>query len=91
MSTSAGRTDPLARSVLVTDEEIRVTLADGRSISAPLSWFPKLQAASPAARTHWELLGQGVGIHWPEIDEDLSVAGLIAGTRAPGSSDRGAA
>jgi hypothetical protein len=91
MSTSAGKADPLARSVLVTDEEIRVTRVDGRSISAPSSWFPKLQAASHAARAHWELLGHGVGIHRPEIAEDLGVAGSIAGNRARGSSDRGAA
>ena len=76
---------PLARTVLITDQEIRVTLSDGRAISAPLSWFPKLQAASPAARARWELLGRGVGIHWPEIDEDLSIAGLLAGNRAPGA------
>ena len=81
----------LARSVVVTDEEIRVALSDGRTITAPLRWFPRLQKATPAARARWELLGHGIGIHWPEIDEDLSVAGLIAGTRAPGASDLGAA
>jgi len=85
------RPGPLAQSVLVTDDEVCVALTDGRSISAPLDWFPRLRAASPAARAHWELLGHGVGIHWPEIDEDLSVAGLIAGNRAPGSTDGGAA
>ena len=58
-------------------------LADGRRISAPLSWFPRLAAASPEVRARWELLGDGEGIHWPEADEDLSVAGLLAGVRVP--------
>jgi len=91
MSTSPSKPIPRARSVAVTDQEIRVDLTDGRTISAPLSWFPKLHRASPTARARWELLGQGSGIHWPEIDEDLSIAGLLAGIRAPGASDRGAA
>lgn len=73
---------PLARSLRITDAELEVDLADGRRISAPLSWFPRLVAASPAARLHWELLGDGEGIHWPEADEDISVAGLLAGVRS---------
>jgi len=81
----------LARSVTVSDDEFRVALADGRSISVPLVWFPRLLQAAPSARNRWELLGDGEGIHWPEIDEDLSVAGLLAGSRAPDASDRGAA
>ena len=55
-------------------------LADGRTISAPLVWFPRLYQASKEQRENWELLGDGNGIHWPEIDEDLSVAGLLAVT-----------
>lgn len=82
---SSDRSDARARSVLLTDEDVRVDLTDGRSISAPLRWFPRLHAATPAERAVWELLAGGIGIHWPEIDEDLSVAGLIAGDRAPGS------
>lgn len=81
----------LARSVEVTDDELRVGLADGRSISVPLVWFPRLLHAPASARQKWELLGDGEGIHWPEIDEDLSVVGLLAGSRAPGSTELGAA
>ncbi len=68
-----------ARRVEVSDAEIVVELSDGRRISAPLTWFPRLLEASPAARNRWELLGDGEGIHWPEVDEDLSAAGLLAG------------
>lgn len=75
---------PLARSVKVSDEELIVGLADGRVISAPLVWFPRLLHASPAARYNWELLGDGEGIHWPHADEDLSVEGLLAGNRKRG-------
>lgn len=64
--------------VRVTDDALVVRLADGRELSVPLAWFPKLQAAPLAARQQWRLIGGGVGIRWPEIDEDLSVAGLLA-------------
>ena len=74
---------PLARSVRVSESELEVVLADGRRISAPISWFPRLAAAAPEVRSHWELLGDGEGIHWPEADEDLSIAGLLAGVRVP--------
>ncbi|MEO8275144.1 MAG: DUF2442 domain-containing protein [Thermoanaerobaculia bacterium] len=73
---------PLARRVEITDDELAVELADGRRISAPLVWFPRLLAADAAERQNWELLGDGEGIHWPSIDEDLSVAGLLAGARS---------
>lgn len=58
-------------------ERIHVRLADGREISAPLTWFPRLYQASDEQRRRWELIGRGVGIHWEEIDEDISVAGLL--------------
>ncbi len=74
----------LARDVEVTDDELRVGLADGRRLIVPLAWFPRLVAASPAERTNWQLLGDGEGIHWPAADEDLSVAGLLAGARGAG-------
>ncbi len=61
-------------------------LTDARTISLPLAWFPRLQNASAAARVRWELLGGGEGIHWPEADEDLSVAGLIARNRSRGAA-----
>lgn len=63
-------------------DRLHVDLADGRRISAPLDWFPRLLQATPAQRGNWELIGRGIGIHWPEVDEDLSVAGLLAGRRA---------
>jgi len=86
MSTLPIEVRPLARTVLVTDDELTVGLADGRAITVPLVWFPRLLRASAAARMNWELLGDGEGIHWPEADEDLSVAGLLAGNRAAGAA-----
>jgi hypothetical protein len=64
---------------------IRVDLADGRAILAPLAWYPRLLEASPAERANWEVAGGGFGIHWPSIDEDLSVEGLLRGAPAPGA------
>jgi hypothetical protein len=61
-----------------------VDLADGRTITVPLSWFPRLEKASPAQRANWRIAGGGFGIHWPDLDEDLSTAGLLRGARAPG-------
>jgi hypothetical protein len=69
----------LARHVHTTDDTLTVDLADGRSISVPLVWFPRLAHADPTARGTWEILGDGEGIHWPIVDEDLSVDGLLAG------------
>jgi len=80
MSTLAVELHPQAYNVKCTDEAIFVELLDGRTISAPLVWFPRLAQASKAQLEKWELLGDGEGIHWSEIDEDLSVAGLLAGT-----------
>ena len=57
---------------------------DGRNISVPLAWYPRLANATVAQRSHWEIAGAGYGIHWPEIDEDLSTEGLLRGARAPG-------
>jgi hypothetical protein len=59
-----------------------VRLEDGRRLHVPYSWFPRLEAATPLQRTHCQLIGSGIGIHWPDIDEDLSVEGLLHGTRA---------
>jgi hypothetical protein len=83
MSSSVVETNPRAQEVLVTEDELTVSLADGRRISVPLAWFPRLLHASPAQRSNWQLLGDGEGIHWPDIDEDLSVAGILRGTPAP--------
>ena len=86
MSTSPHEFRALARTVEVTDDELTVGLADGRTITVPLVWFPRLAQASAEARNKWELLGDGEGIHWPEADEDLSVEGLLAGNRANGAA-----
>ncbi len=75
-------TAPEAVSVEVTDAELTVALADGRRISVPLVWFPRLLQATAEQRARWELLGDGEGIHWPLVDEDLSVEGLLAGRRS---------
>jgi len=56
---------------------LRVTLADGRELAAPLEWFPRLRDAPPEQRLHWRFIGHGQGIHWPDLDEDISVAGLL--------------
>jgi hypothetical protein len=72
--------DARAKEVRITDDELEVVLADGRRIAVPLTWFPRLLHATREQRQKFEFLGEGVGIHWPEIDEDLSVAGLLRGT-----------
>lgn len=66
------------------EDTLRVDLLDGRSIIVPLAWYPRLLHATPSQRSNWELAGGGYGIHWPEIDEDLSVDGLLRGLPAPG-------
>jgi len=83
MSTSSVETHPRARGVLVTEDELMVVLTDGRRLAVPIAWFPRLMNATEPQRQNFELLGDGLGIHWPEIDEDLSVAGLLRGTPAP--------
>ena len=64
--------------VICTDDELIVTLADGRRVSVPLGWFPRLLRATPEQRARWRLLGGGVGLHWEELDEDISVRSLLA-------------
>ena len=70
---------PSALNVTVTPDTLSVDLSDGRTISAPLAWFPRLLNATPAERNKWRLIGKGHGIHWEAIDEDISVEGLLAG------------
>ena len=84
MSTLPVSNTPLARNVSCTSDELVVSLADGRVLSVPLAWFPRLLDATPDELSHWELLGNGEGIHWPDVDEDLSIEGLLRGTPAPG-------
>lgn len=86
MSTSAVEIEiSFVENVTVSDDTLTVDLSDGRSISVPLAWYPRLSHASLAERKHWHLIGRGVGIHWEDIDEDISVEGLLAG-KASGES-----
>lgn len=80
MSTLAVETDvPFAETVTVSDDTLGVNLSDGRTISVPLAWYPRLLHASSAERKRWRLVGRGVGIHWEDLDEDISIKGLLAG------------
>lgn len=88
MSSSTTET-PVVRveTVTITGDAISVELSDGRSISAPLAWYPRLMHGTPEERSNWRLVGQGTGIHWPALDEDVSVQNLLAG-KASGESQR---
>ena len=81
MSTRAVEVHALAQKVVFRDHEMIVSLVDGRTVSVPLEWFPRLARATRAQLEHYEILGDGEGIHWPDIDEDLSVEGMLPGTR----------
>ena len=70
---------PNAERVTVTEDTLSVDLSDGRTISVPLAWFPRLLQSTPEERNNWRLIGKGLGIHWQDIDEDISVEGLLAG------------
>ena len=74
--------DPQAMSVAVDDTTLTVELSDGRTISVPLAWYPRLLHASPAQRGNWRLIGGGEGIHWSDLDEDISVTALLTGKRS---------
>jgi hypothetical protein len=78
--------DIRVRDVAISEHELTVALMDGRSITVPLAWYPRLAAGTPAQRANWEMAGAGYGIHWPDLDEDLSTEGLLAGARAPRGS-----
>jgi len=77
-----------ARAVEFTSTELVVTLADGRKIATPLDWYPRLLRASPSERTRFEIMP--MGIHWPDLDEDLSIAGMLKGRRAGITRDKSA-
>lgn len=79
MSTLAVKFDDHAIDVSFTKDALHFVLADGREISAPLEWFPRLRDASVKDRDNWRLIGHGIGVHWPEIDEDISVSSLMRG------------
>ena len=80
MSTLAVETHPIAQDVEFTEDDLVVVLVDGRKVSVPLVWFPRLEKATKDQLENYELLGDGEGIHWPELDEDISVAGLLWGS-----------
>lgn len=80
MNTIRVNVEPLAVDASCTDAALRVVLADGREISVPLAWFPRLQKATAEQRKRWRLIGGGIGLHWEDVDEDISVASLLATT-----------
>ena len=71
-----------AQHVSLTGDALVVALVDGRTITVPLTWYPRLAHGTPAERANWRLIGEGEGIHWPDVDEDISVEGLLAGRRS---------
>ncbi|MEW6233907.1 MAG: DUF2442 domain-containing protein [Candidatus Omnitrophota bacterium] len=83
MSTSDVKPGERVKDVHFTEDAISVDLVDGRTISAPLAWYPRLLHAAPEQRENWRIAGGGYGIHWPDIDEDLSTEGLLRGAPAP--------
>lgn len=85
MTPSVPDAHPRAVDVATDDDHLVVDLSDGRRLSVPLAWFPRLLRASAQQRRNWRLVGDGQGIRWPELDEDLSVGGLLKGVTAPGS------
>jgi hypothetical protein len=83
MSTSGTELrEAVAQGVTANDEALIVDLADGRTITVPLAWFPRLTHGTPAERANWRRIGGGVGIRWPDLDEDISVESLLAGRRS---------
>jgi hypothetical protein len=80
MSMQAVEMHPLAQQVKFTEDDLIVSLVDGRTVSVPLVWFPRLAGAKKEQLENYEILGDGEGIHWPDIDEDLSIEGLLLGT-----------
>jgi Protein of unknown function (DUF2442) len=85
MSTSSAASDiseARAQHVTLTDDVLIVELIDGRTVSVPLTWYPRLSHGSQAERERWRFIGEGEGVHWPDLDEDISVEGLLAGRRS---------
>ncbi|MCD4764057.1 MAG: DUF2442 domain-containing protein [Desulfobacterales bacterium] len=83
MTTLEPKAGEQVRDVRVTDDAISVDLFDGRTITVPLAWYPRLLHATSEQRANWRIAGAGYGIHWPDIDEDLSTRGLLRGAPAP--------
>ena len=78
MSASGVKLDGRAVDLRCTERTLHVRLADGREIAVPVAWFPRLQSATPEQRKEWRLIGEGIGIHWESVDEDISVESLLA-------------
>jgi hypothetical protein len=83
MSTFEHKIDERVEAVYFTRDSLIVDLKDGRSISVPIAWYPRLLKATQRQRASWEICGGGYGIHWPDVDEDLNTEGLLRGARAP--------
>ncbi len=83
MNTVALIVEPRIADLRITEAEITAYLTDGRSVSVPLAWSWRLSDATAVQRNHWELIGDGIGVHWPEIDEDISIEGMLYGAPAP--------
>lgn len=83
MNISIKIADPRVNGVRFEDGRLIVDLADGRTIAVPVAWYPRLAEATPEQRANWEVAGAGYGIHWPDVDEDLSTEGLLRGAPAP--------
>jgi hypothetical protein len=82
MSTAVEMIEPRLTSIEIVDDEITAFLADGRKISVPLAWSWRLSDATPKQRQHYEIIGNGQGVHWPDIDEDISIEGMLLGVPA---------
>jgi len=91
MSTSVPKAGERVKDVHFSEDTISVDLVDGRTITVPLAWYPRLLHASVDQRINWRVAGGGYGIHWPDIDEDLSTEGLLRGAPAPRASGSAAA
>lgn len=88
MSTSVTELkEAAAQNVSVSDDALVVDLADGRTITVPLAWFPRLAHGTAGERANWRLIGDGEGIHWPDLDEDISIESLLAGRRSGETQD----
>lgn len=88
MRSSMQRDEPHAMDVAVTDDELSISLVDGRRMFAPLEWYPRLLHATEEQRRNWRLIGDGEGVRWEDIDEDISVAGVLAGVPSRESAER---
>jgi hypothetical protein len=78
---------PLVQGVRLAGDALIVELDDGRTLTVPLKWYPRLAHATPAERDRWQLIGSGEGVHWPDLDEDLGIEGLLAGRRSGESQE----